>query len=53
LWGRHDRYIHLKYGQRMADLMADARLVILENCGHSSHEECPDTVNRLMVEFLK
>jgi pimeloyl-ACP methyl ester carboxylesterase len=52
LWGRHDRYIDVKYGRRMADLMPNARFVILENCGHSSHEECPDEVNRLMIDFL-
>ena len=53
VWGRHDRYIDLKYGQRMADIMPNSRFVILENCGHSSHEECPEKVNRLIIDFLK
>lgn len=53
VWGRHDRYIDIKYGQRMADIMPNARFVILENCGHSSHEECPEKVNHLIIEFLK
>jgi pimeloyl-ACP methyl ester carboxylesterase len=52
IWGRHDRYIDVKYGRRMADLMPNAKLVVLENCGHSSHEECPETVNRLIINFL-
>jgi pimeloyl-ACP methyl ester carboxylesterase len=52
IWGRHDRYIDVKYGRQMAGLMPHARFVVLENCGHSSHEECPAEVNRLMIDFL-
>jgi len=52
IWGKYDRYIPVGCGRRMAELIPNARLVILENCGHSSHEECPDAVNRLMIDFL-
>lgn len=52
IWGKQDRYIPVKFGKRMKQLMPDARLEIIDNCGHSSHNECPDNVNRLITEFL-
>jgi pimeloyl-ACP methyl ester carboxylesterase len=53
IWGKHDRYIDIQYGKQMDDLMTDARFVVLEDCGHSPHEERPGVVNRVMVEFFK
>jgi pimeloyl-ACP methyl ester carboxylesterase len=53
IWGNHDRYIHVNFGKQTAELMPNARLIVLENCGHSAHEEQPKTVNRLMINFLK
>ncbi|MFZ2634310.1 MAG: alpha/beta fold hydrolase [Desulfosalsimonadaceae bacterium] len=53
IWGKQDRYIPVKFGKQMARLMPDARLEILERCGHSAHNECPETVNRMITEFLK
>jgi pimeloyl-ACP methyl ester carboxylesterase len=52
IWGKQDRYIDVKFGTQMEQLMPDARLEIIDACGHSAHSECPDTVNRLITEFL-
>jgi len=52
LWGREDRYIPVAYGSKMADLLPDSRLVIIDGCGHSAHEEKPETVNRCILDFL-
>lgn len=53
IWGSHDRYIHPTFGKQMADLMPQASLTILKNCGHSAHEEQPEAVNRLIIKFLQ
>ena len=52
LWGKQDRYIHVKYGKQMQRRISGARLEIIDCCGHSAHNECSDTVNRLITGFL-
>ncbi len=39
--------------QRMAGVMPDARLEVLEGSGHLVHLERPDAFNRLLGDFLK
>ncbi len=53
IWGKHDRYIPVKFAKQFQRLIPDARLVIIDNCGHSAHEECPEIVNSLILNFLK
>jgi pimeloyl-ACP methyl ester carboxylesterase len=53
IWGKHDRYINVRYGKQMAELINNSKFIVLEDCGHSPHEERPDVVNRLMIEFFK
>jgi len=52
IWGKNDRYIHVKHGKRMQNLIPDSRLEIIDQCGHSAHEEHPVTVNRLITDFF-
>jgi len=52
IWGKQDRYIHVKFGKQMAQVMPHARLEIIDFCGHSAHHECPETVNRMISDFL-
>jgi pimeloyl-ACP methyl ester carboxylesterase len=53
IWGKQDRYIDVKFGKQMEQLMPDARLEIFDCCGHSVHNECPDAVNRIIKEFIR
>ena len=39
LWGRQDRVVPLGVAQRLRDLLPDARLVVLDPCGHLLPEE--------------
>ena len=41
LWGRHDPVIPLWVGERLENELPDARLVVLERCGHLAPEEAP------------
>jgi pimeloyl-ACP methyl ester carboxylesterase len=53
LWGRQDRVIPLAHGEYYASHIPDARLVVLETCGHMAPLEKPDEVAALAAEFLR
>ena len=52
VWGKNDRYIPVKYARKMQSMTLCARLEIIDQCGHSAHEEKPGRVNGLLVDFL-
>jgi pimeloyl-ACP methyl ester carboxylesterase len=52
LWGRHDRIIPLWVGQRLERDLPNARLVVLEHCGHTPAEELPEQSLRELRAFL-
>jgi pimeloyl-ACP methyl ester carboxylesterase len=53
LWGRHDKIIPLWVGQRLERDLPNARLIVLERCGHVPPEECPEESLRVVREFLR
>ncbi len=53
LWGDADRWIPLHDGTRFAKELPRSEFVIVERAGHNAHEESPDQVNRLLLDFLK
>ncbi len=42
LWGRQDRVIPLVLGERLHEALPESKLVVIEQCGHIPHEECPE-----------
>jgi pimeloyl-ACP methyl ester carboxylesterase len=52
MWGRQDRVVPLSVGQRLADAMPNARLHVLEECGHLPMEEWPDESFAVLAGFL-
>lgn len=50
--GSHDVGVALKYAQRAARLLPNARLEVFENAGHWTQRDYPEKFNRLMLEFL-
>ena len=49
MWGRHDNWIPLGNGERLAEVIPGSKLKIFENAGHVPMEEIPtDTV----IEYL-
>lgn len=50
--GRQDAWAPVSQHQDMLNLLPDARLEIIENAGHFAPLEQPDTVTRLLSEFL-
>ena len=53
VWGQNDRYINVRHGKRMHKQIPGSHLEIIDRCGHCPHEEHPDQVNRLIINFIK
>ena len=52
LWGALDRVVPLWVGRRLADELPDARLVVLDACGHIPAEERPEASLDALLTFL-
>lgn len=52
IWGRRDRLVHHRVGQRAVRSIPGARLVILPDCGHVAQMEAPLTVARAWLELV-
>lgn len=52
LWGRDDRVVDVRTASRFQQDIAGSRLAVIDNAGHSVHEEKPEEVNGAMASFL-
>jgi pimeloyl-ACP methyl ester carboxylesterase len=52
IWGANDQYLPVELAQRFKELIPNAKLIVLDNCGHMPHEENPDQINQLIIDFL-
>ena len=53
IWGENDAWIPSEFGKRLNNVVPISNLSIIEQCGHMPHQEKPDEVNPLIIEFLK
>jgi pimeloyl-ACP methyl ester carboxylesterase len=53
LWGRQDKIVPVWQAERLGHLLPDARVRILDGCGHALQLDCPEQVNPLLTEFLR
>jgi pimeloyl-ACP methyl ester carboxylesterase len=53
IWGEHDSYLPSSYALRQRDAFPSAEVHVLPASGHWPFADAPDTVQRLLVEFLK
>jgi pimeloyl-ACP methyl ester carboxylesterase len=51
VWGRHDRMVFQTGAQRVLDAAADARLEVIEDCGHCPQLETPERFCDLLIDF--
>ena len=51
IWGREDKIIPLKVGERIHSKLKKSSLVILEDTGHVPHWEKPEVFNNLILDF--
>ncbi|HKB14510.1 MAG TPA: alpha/beta hydrolase [Planctomycetota bacterium] len=52
LWGRNDRLLPLRHGERLAREIPGAEFVVLD-AGHIAHLERPAETNRILLGFLR
>lgn len=52
IWGEHDAYLPASYAARQRDAFPDADVHVLPASGHWPFADAPETVERLLVEFL-
>lgn len=53
LWGNRDQILPIDNGYKIRSLIQHSRLEVLSGCGHLPHEEAPDKVNNLIINFLR
>jgi pimeloyl-ACP methyl ester carboxylesterase len=52
LWGDTDREVPLRDGERLQEEIPNSRLIVFRACGHLPHEEYPQTVIKVISEFV-
>ena len=52
IWGRQDALLPLKQGEMAARLIPNAKLSVIENCGHVPMFDQRDEFTRLVLDFL-
>jgi pimeloyl-ACP methyl ester carboxylesterase len=52
IWGEHDAYLPSSYAARQRDAFPSAEVHVLPASGHWPFADAPETVERLLVEFL-
>jgi pimeloyl-ACP methyl ester carboxylesterase len=52
VWGREDRIVPVECGELYRRALPNARLTVLERCGHLPPIEQPDAFARLVLDFL-
>lgn len=50
--GRDDRVVHVEHSLKLVSCLPDARLVLLNRCGHWAQLEHADEFNRLVDDFV-
>jgi pimeloyl-ACP methyl ester carboxylesterase len=52
LWGSEDKILAARQAERLGRLVPNARVRVLDGCGHALEYDCPVRVNNQMEAFL-
>lgn len=52
VWGRQDRLVNVSVAPKLAGIIPDSRLLILDRVGHTAQLEAPETVARAVLGLL-
>jgi pimeloyl-ACP methyl ester carboxylesterase len=52
LWGELDRYVTLNSQEQICHALPSAALQVIAEAGHVAHEDRPDLINRLIINFF-
>jgi len=53
IWGRYDRVVPLEIGTRLTRELPQARMVVVDRCGHTPDEERPQQVILALKRFIR
>jgi pimeloyl-ACP methyl ester carboxylesterase len=53
VWGRQDALIPVDYAEPLRSELKDARLEVLDGCGHVPVADCPEEFDRVLLAFLE
>ena len=53
IWGEHDAYLSASYAERQREAFPSADVHVLPASGHWPFVDAPETVERLLVDFLR
>jgi pimeloyl-ACP methyl ester carboxylesterase len=53
IWGQKDRFVPPALASLFVKYNTKLELINLDNAGHCPHDECPDEVNRVILEWIK
>lgn len=53
IWGREDEVVPLRFGKRLAHDLPNARLIVIDGCGHAPHRQRPDEVIAALKKFAQ
>ena len=52
VWGKEDSAIPLSFGAQLIQDLPNAKIQVIERCGHNPHEEFPKEVADLIISFI-
>ena len=52
VWGEQDAWLPVDIANRLHQRIPNSRLLTVADSGHNPHEESPESVNPVIVEFL-
>ncbi|MDB9540650.1 alpha/beta fold hydrolase [Anabaenopsis tanganyikae CS-531] len=52
IWGQKDRFVPPILAQRFTQYNENLEVLNLENVGHCPHDECPETVNQVILDWV-
>lgn len=52
IWGGRDEIVPLEVGKRLEGALRNAKLHVIQDCGHIPQEECPEQTIDIMERFL-
>ena len=51
IWGSEDRVTPLRFGQRLAEILREAKFKVIEDCGHVPSIEAPLQLSEYILDF--
>lgn len=53
VWGKHDKLTPIRIGRYLQRELKNARLAVIEGCGHAPTMEKPEALAKIVAEYLK